>query len=69
MAERIRHTHLTRDVRPEGECPACDRIWAAQRERLDQSGERAKAERSIAKLVERESKLGERRYGRRHERD
>lgn len=25
------HNHLTREVRPEGECPACDRTWKAMR--------------------------------------
>jgi hypothetical protein len=23
----VRHRHLTRDIKPRGECPACDLAW------------------------------------------
>jgi hypothetical protein len=25
-----RHWHLTRDIKPKGECPACDAYWDAR---------------------------------------
>ena len=29
MAEdRVRHNHVTRDIKPVGMCPACDRYWS-----------------------------------------
>lgn len=27
--ERARHNHVTRDVKPRGACPGCDRYWQA----------------------------------------
>lgn len=59
------HNHLTREVMPRRACPACDLIWARQDERLSKKGPKEKAEREISNLVERESKLGEARCGRR----
>jgi len=23
----VRHSHITRDIKPRGECPACDLAW------------------------------------------
>jgi hypothetical protein len=30
-----RHNHVTRDIKPRGVCPACDRHWSATDERLE----------------------------------
>lgn len=59
------HTHLDRQRRDRGECPACDEAWAQQDAVLKTTDPRIKAEQQITKLVEREGKLGEQRYGRR----
>jgi hypothetical protein len=42
-----RHTHLDRMVRTEGECPGCDMIWAAQRQRLEKKSTVRVAEAQI----------------------
>ena len=61
----MRHNHLTQERLEPGECPACDLLWAAQKERTKASSHAAKAERSIQQLVNREAALADRRYGNR----
>lgn len=63
MAEE--HNHLDQQRRDRGVCPACDELWEAQNERTASMGSRQRAERSLDTLVNRESKLGEERYGKR----
>jgi hypothetical protein len=33
------HNHLTRDIKPEGQCPACDVIHENERERRKRAAE------------------------------
>lgn len=39
MAVKVMHNHLTRDIKPKGECPKCDQYWervaASAQDRLD----------------------------------
>ena len=32
MTASSSHSHVTRDIKPEGECPGCDRHYSAKRE-------------------------------------
>lgn len=57
------HTHLDQQRRDRGTCPACDELWEAQDERTATMGARQRAERSLDSMVNRETKLGEERYG------
>jgi hypothetical protein len=37
--ELPRHWHITRDIRPKGECPACDIYWAREEARNKEAKE------------------------------
>ena len=59
----VSHTHLDRQRRPPGECPACDVAWERQRAKADKVGKPSKAEREVIAMTKREGKLGTQRYG------
>lgn len=57
------HNHLDQQRRDPGECPRCDELWAEQKARTAPRGVREKAEREIDRLVGRETKGVDERYG------
>ena len=47
------HNHLDQGVRDEGECPGCDAVWKAQRERLVRTQKVTRAVRELDHMADR----------------
>ena len=47
------HSHLDRQVRPEGQCPGCDRIWQLQQARLSTVQRIVRATRELDGMADR----------------
>lgn len=48
MEENIQHNHLTRDIRPKGECPSCDKYHQS---RMEERWREDYKERSFTKEI------------------